>query len=295
MVQPTTGHVFVSYSRKDEAVMRRIVKHLRAQGIKVWVDNEKLIPGTPVWEYEIEKAIKGASAIVVVLSPEAKKSEWVLREITLADQYQKRAFPILVDGRNEDSIPFRLITRQYVDIRTDESTGLNALSSAISFYLEELSRLQEERQAAEREIERLKQERETAEKAAREAEEKAEAERKAREEADRIAKLKKAEEKRIANAKLEENGFAKVKPTQRTDNKQSPVSLALKKLVSSKKFNKNILTGFLILATFIAFLVISQYIEKQNAINTAAADATNTEKAESTITADAKSTKTAVA
>jgi len=167
MPQSQTGHVFISYSRRDDAVMRRVVKYLRGRGIKAWVDNEKLIPGTPVWEHEIEKAIKEAFAIVVILSPDAKKSEWVLREITLADQYQKRAFPVLVTGKNEDSIPFRLITRQFVDIRENESAGLNSLSSALSFYLEEQSRLEEEHQSANRELEQLNHERETAKKAER--------------------------------------------------------------------------------------------------------------------------------
>ena len=41
----STDYVFMSYSRRDDAVMRRIVAFLREQGIKVWVDNEKLIPG----------------------------------------------------------------------------------------------------------------------------------------------------------------------------------------------------------------------------------------------------------
>ena len=57
MAQLSTGHVFMSYSRRDEETMRRIVAFLRNQGIKVWVDNEKLIPGTPVWEKEIEKEV----------------------------------------------------------------------------------------------------------------------------------------------------------------------------------------------------------------------------------------------
>jgi hypothetical protein len=140
-----TGHVFVSYSRRDEVVMRRIVKYLREQGIPAWVDNEKLVPGTPVWEYEIEKAIKGASAIVVILSPDAKKSEWVLREITLADQHQKRAFPILAGGKKEDSIPFRLITRQFVDLRSNEKMGLVSLHNALYEYLKELDAHEDEK------------------------------------------------------------------------------------------------------------------------------------------------------
>ena len=129
------GQVFISYSRRDNAVMRRIVTFLRKKGHNVWVDNEKLMPGTPIWEEEIEKAIKSASAIVVILSPDSKKSVWVRREISLAENHSKRIFPIMVAGDEDASISLRLITSQYVDIRENEETGLVALSTALSFYL----------------------------------------------------------------------------------------------------------------------------------------------------------------
>jgi len=129
----------MSYSRKDEEVMREIAKFLRAHGIKVWVDNEKLIPGTPIWEEAIEKGIKNASAIIVVLSPDSKNSEWVRREISLADQNQKRVFPVLVRGDENSSITLRLINRQFVDIRTSREGGLQSLCDAISFYISELN------------------------------------------------------------------------------------------------------------------------------------------------------------
>jgi hypothetical protein len=118
--------------------MRRLVSHLRGQGIRVWVDNEMLTPGTPIWEHEIERAIKAADAVVALMSPDAKDSEWVRREISLADQYRKRIFPVLVRGDEDSSITLRLITRQFVDLRGNESSGLNDLSSAITPYLEEL-------------------------------------------------------------------------------------------------------------------------------------------------------------
>lgn len=142
------GNVFMSYSRKDEDVMRLIAKFLRAQGIKVWVDNEKLIPGTPVWEDEVEKAIKGAAAIVVILSPDSKNSEWVKRETSLADQHRKRIFPVLVRGDEDTSITLRLINRQYVDIREMKEKSLKSLSDALSFYINELM-LQEQKASAE--------------------------------------------------------------------------------------------------------------------------------------------------
>jgi len=210
MPQLIDSHIFMSYSRKDEEVMRRVVAFLRKKELKVWVDNENLIPGTPVWEEEIENAIKRAYAVVAILSPDSESSEWVRREITYSDRYLKRVFPILVRGDEDSSIPIRLITRQFVDIRSNEEAGLNSLSTAIAFYAEEmearerkareeaekLARAQAEREAAERESARLKAEREAAELAAHVAAEKA-AKEKAEEEAarERAAREKAADEK----------------------------------------------------------------------------------------------------
>ena len=70
MSLPSVIQVFMSYSRRDKDVMWRTAIFLRKQGVNVWVDNEKLIPGTPIWEEEIEKAIKAAKAVVVVMSPD---------------------------------------------------------------------------------------------------------------------------------------------------------------------------------------------------------------------------------
>ena len=212
MAQSSIGHVFMSYSRTDEEVMRRITTFLRKQGMQVWVDNENLIPGTPIWEEEIEKAINGAFAIVAVLSADAKGSEWVRREITYADQYEKRVFPVLVGGDEDSSIPIRLITRQFVDIRSNEEVGLNSLSAAIAFYAEgidarerkareeaeKLARAQAEREAAERESARLRTERETAELVAHVAAEKA-----AREKAEEEATREKAAREKVAREQAE--------------------------------------------------------------------------------------------
>lgn len=148
MPKPLSDHIFISYSRRDDAIMRKVAFYLRDQGFKVWVDNEKLIPGTPAWEESIEDAIKNAFAVIVILSPDSKGSEWVRREITYADEFHKRVFPVLVKGAEDVSLPLRLITRQYVDLRTDEDAGLNALSAAITFYIDEKQTLEMKRPAA---------------------------------------------------------------------------------------------------------------------------------------------------
>lgn len=140
--------IFISYSRRDDETMRKVAFFLRDQGFKVWVDNEKLIPGTTAWEEGIESAIKNALAVIVILSPDSKSSEWVRREITYADQFQKRVFPVLAKGSEELSLPIRLVTRQYVDLRADEAAGLDALCAAIRFYVEEKQTLEMRRPRA---------------------------------------------------------------------------------------------------------------------------------------------------
>ncbi|MBT3313353.1 MAG: toll/interleukin-1 receptor domain-containing protein [Anaerolineae bacterium] len=130
-------HIFVSYSRRDDAVMRRIVTFLRGKGFGVWVDNEELIPGTPIWEVEIEKAIRNSGAIVALLSPNSNSSVWVRREISFAEEYQKRIFPVMVSGNQKTALMLRLITNQYVDCRGEkEDEGIMLLASALGSYLQ---------------------------------------------------------------------------------------------------------------------------------------------------------------
>jgi membrane protein YqaA with SNARE-associated domain len=126
--------IFISYSRRDSEIMQRIVLYLRDQGFKVWVDNERLVPGTAIWEEEIEKAIKASSTVLIIMSPDSKNSEWVRREISLADQYRKHIMPVLVRGDEDSSVTLRLATRQFVDLRQNEDKGLKSLHNALFLY-----------------------------------------------------------------------------------------------------------------------------------------------------------------
>lgn len=138
MAQTSVGPVFMSYSRRDKAVMQRIATFLRKEGINVWVDNEKLVPGTPIWEIEVENAIISAGAVVVLLSPDSKNSPWVRREIGYAEGNGKRIFPILISGDERNAVPIRLINHQRIDVRQNEEFSLNSLSAALFSFFEEL-------------------------------------------------------------------------------------------------------------------------------------------------------------
>lgn len=134
MSTPAT-HFFMSYSREDVSYQRRVIQELRQRGINVWVDTENLIPGSPAWEREIERAIRSAAGIIVLLSPDANNSQWVRREISFADDNEKRIFPVLIHGDEDDSIPLRLSSHQRVDLRRNFDSGIVQLEKALKDHL----------------------------------------------------------------------------------------------------------------------------------------------------------------
>lgn len=112
------GHdVFLSYSRKDKATMQRLRDGLRSAGITVWTD-ENLQVGTPAWEKAIQEAIEDTVFLIALLSPEAKESKWVNKEISYADSFGKTIIPVLVKIGNKEieSIPIRLVDYQYANL-----------------------------------------------------------------------------------------------------------------------------------------------------------------------------------
>ncbi len=72
------SHVFISYARPDEPLATRIADSLKAAGYEVWRDDE--LPAHRAYADVIEERIKGASAVVVLWSADAVKSQWVRAE-----------------------------------------------------------------------------------------------------------------------------------------------------------------------------------------------------------------------
>ena len=118
--------IFLSYSRKDTAVMQQVKQTLLDAGVSVWTD-EGIPPGTPVWERAIEKALRKCEGVVIIQSPDSAESDWVRRELTLADEFGKFIFPLLARGASEESTILRISTTQRIDIRTNFDVGLDRL------------------------------------------------------------------------------------------------------------------------------------------------------------------------
>jgi hypothetical protein len=89
-------HVFVSYSRSDQDYVDRLVAHLRGEGLDVWIDTN--IDYGSTWPSVIRDAVDSCDAFVVVMTPEAERSEWVANEIQRAKVQSKPILPLLLEG-----------------------------------------------------------------------------------------------------------------------------------------------------------------------------------------------------
>jgi hypothetical protein len=92
---------FISYSTKDQAFADRLHADLRQRGVRCWVATEDLKIGDK-FRKRINEAIRMHNKLLVVLSEQSVKSDWVEDEVETAFEREKREgtivlFPIRLD------------------------------------------------------------------------------------------------------------------------------------------------------------------------------------------------------
>ena len=103
--------LFISYSRKNKEIALDLAQRLQGQGVAVWLDLLNLEPGTH-WDIAIQNALEEANAVLVLLSPPAVASTYVLSEIDCALEQKKKIVPLLLE---DCRIPLLLRRVQYID------------------------------------------------------------------------------------------------------------------------------------------------------------------------------------
>lgn len=128
------SHIFVSYSRKDSDFMQQLAQDLTSKEFTLWTD-DNLTTGTRGWKLAIEKAIEEAGAVLAILSPDAKESEWVDRELEYARIRDIRIFPVIARGDAITAVPFELVNSQWVDLSNDYNDGFEKLVLVLDKHL----------------------------------------------------------------------------------------------------------------------------------------------------------------
>ncbi len=75
--------VFLCHAHADREPVRALYARLKREGVDVWLDKEKLLPGAD-WEYEIRKAVRESDVVVVCLSKQFNQAGFRQKEVRIA-------------------------------------------------------------------------------------------------------------------------------------------------------------------------------------------------------------------
>ncbi len=105
------GQTFVSYAREDQAFALEVATVMRDRGVPIWIDQWNIEPGAD-WNKAIDAALNACANFLIVLSPEATKSDEVMGELRVALNGRKRIIPLLY---RPSDIPRQLLLKQHLD------------------------------------------------------------------------------------------------------------------------------------------------------------------------------------
>lgn len=95
---------FISHSSVDESFAQKLTARLRGKGIHVWFAPEDILPGDKIYD-QVRKAIFTFDKLLVVLSKNSMKSNWVQTELASAIERERKEktrvlFPVAIEDIN---------------------------------------------------------------------------------------------------------------------------------------------------------------------------------------------------
>ena len=130
--------VFISHAYTDEPFVRKVAARLEKVGLEVWDATREILPGDN-WAAKVARALEESEAMVVLLTPDALRSNWVSWEIQYAlgeQSYRNRLISVIVGDPEElpkEDIPWILRRLQMIDMSEydEEEEGINQIAQAI--------------------------------------------------------------------------------------------------------------------------------------------------------------------
>ena len=125
--------LFISYSRTDQAFVRKLYETLVAEQNEVFVDWES-IPPSSQWKSEIAEAIDKADVILCVLSPDYLASDTCRYELASAEAEKKRLIPLVCREVPPSQVPASLAAINWIFFRPgdDYDAAVATLEHAIN-------------------------------------------------------------------------------------------------------------------------------------------------------------------
>lgn len=128
-------NIFMSYSRRETGFVDDLTHRLEKAGFNVWLDYLRLIPGSP-WAGQIDKGLKEAEVILLVVSKDSIASQFVELEWRHVLEYEHKR--IILAIFEAVKLPPELKKYEWVDFRGSYEAGLKELISQLKSPIQEV-------------------------------------------------------------------------------------------------------------------------------------------------------------
>jgi len=129
--------VFISYSSQDAVKANEVVRALEKAGVRCWIAERDILPGTANWAADVERAISEARAMVLLVSPDFNRSVQTPKEMILAIAEKLFILPIrITDFQPWEHLRYFLADCQWVDASGEKlAQRLDLVSTVLRNYL----------------------------------------------------------------------------------------------------------------------------------------------------------------
>jgi hypothetical protein len=117
---PPEFDVFLAHNGKDKPSVRQLADAMRERGIRIWLDEEQLVPGRP-WQEALERIIQTTKTAAVLVGADGL-GPWERRELRAClSQFVDRGLPVipvlLPSAPRQPNLPLFLTEFTWVDFR----------------------------------------------------------------------------------------------------------------------------------------------------------------------------------
>lgn len=120
--------IFVSYSRRDQAVVLPLVDRLRHMGFEPWLD-QRSIPVSVPWLEEIRHAVRSSVLFLIIESPHWRASTNCQHEAAMAHEFAKPILTVAASEADREPVATR-IAEAYLDAEWAESLRARLLGDS---------------------------------------------------------------------------------------------------------------------------------------------------------------------
>jgi hypothetical protein len=123
---------FLSHSSADKTFIRQLAADLTANGISVWLDEQRIRVGDSIPE-KIAQGLAESDYFLIGMSQKSSESAWVQKELNnaLMSEVQRRKVHILPLKLDDSAMPAIIADKKYADFSKSYKNGLDELLTAL--------------------------------------------------------------------------------------------------------------------------------------------------------------------